>query len=178
MQNRTFLVVLRSIFSKKLKIAAPIEKQPPLKRLDFRVGPKNQSQNRWRPFFFFFWRPPDFRRKKPLNLRFRPKIQSQNRWRPFFLETTSFWAEKTFEFEISAENWRTPFFFGEHLGLGGKNLWICEKVRLNFPANRVKLIQEQWKFGSRSFAHFSLFQNSFPFSKSWLRAWLLLQKSV
>ena len=27
--------------------------------------------------FFFFWRPPDFGRKKRLNFRFRPKNQSQ-----------------------------------------------------------------------------------------------------
>ena len=68
------------------------------------------------------------------------------------------------------------FFFGDHLILGGKNLWISElseKFRLNFRTNRVKVIQEQWKFGSRSFALFSLFQNSPPpFSKSWLRACL------
>ena len=49
---------------------------------------------------FFFWRPPDFGRKKSSNLRFRPKIQSQNRRRPFF------------------------FFFGDHLILGEKNLRI------------------------------------------------------
>ena len=93
MQNRTFLVLLRLIFCEKLKIA-------PLKRLNFRIWPKNQSQFRWRPFFFFFvWRPPDFGRKKRLNFGFRPKNQSQFRLRPFFfLETTWFWAEKTFEF--------------------------------------------------------------------------------
>ena len=28
-------------------------------------------------FFFFFWRPPDFGRKKRLNFRFRAKNQSQ-----------------------------------------------------------------------------------------------------
>ena len=57
------------------------------------------------------------------------------------------------------------FFFGDHLILGGKNLWISElseKFRLNFRTNRLKLIQDQWKFESRSFAHFSLFQNSPP----------------
>ena len=67
------------------------------------------------------------------------------------------------------------FFFGDHLILGGKNVWISElseKFCLKFRANRVKLIQEQWKFGSRSFALFSLFQKSPPFSKSWLPAWL------
>ena len=109
MQNRTFLVLLRPIFCQKLKIAPPIRTQPPLKRLKFRFWPKNQSQFRWRPFFFFF--------------------------------------------------------FGDHLILGGKGVWISElseKFRLNFRTNRVKLIQEQWKFGSRMFVLFSLFQNSPP----------------
>ena len=57
------------------------------------------------------------------------------------------------------------FFFGDHLILGGKNLWISElseSFRLNFRTNRLKLIQDQWKFESRSLAHFSLFQNSPP----------------
>ena len=65
------------------------------------------------------------------------------------------------------------FFFGEHLILGGKNLGsseLFEKFRLNFRTNRLKLIQDQCKFESRSFAHFSLFQNNPPFSKSWIRA--------
>ena len=107
MQNRTFLVLLRPIFCKKLKIGPPLGKQPPLKRLNFRIWQKNLTKFRWRPFFFF-WRPPDF---------------------------------------------------------GRKNVWISElseKFRLNFRTNRVKLIQEQWKFGSRSIALFSLFQNSPP----------------
>ena len=96
--------------------------------------------------------------KKPLNFGLRPKNQSQFRRRPFF------------------------FFFGDHLILGGKNLQISElseKFRLNFRTNRVKLIQEQSKFGSRSFALLSLFQNSPPpFSKSWLRAWSRTKNST
>ena len=56
---------------------------------------------------------------KRLNFGFRPKNQTQFRRRPFF------------------------FFFGDHLILGGKNLRISEKFRLNFRTNRVKLIQEQ-----------------------------------
>ena len=99
-------------------------------------------------FFYFFWRSPNFGRKKPLNFGFRPKNHS--------------------------EFWRRPFFFfGDHPILGGKNLWIFELSEtfcLNFRTNRLQLIQDQWKFESRSFAHFSLFQNSPPFSKSWLRA--------
>ena len=45
---------------------------------------------------FFFWRSPNFGRKKRLNFGFRPKNHS--------------------------EFWRRPFFFGDHLILGGKNL--------------------------------------------------------
>ena len=68
------------------------------------------------------------------------------------------------------------FFFGDHLIVGGKNVWISdvsETFRLKFRTNRLKLIQGQWKFESTSYAHFSLFQNSPPFFKSWLRAWCL-----
>ena len=57
------------------------------------------------------------------------------------------------------------FFFGDHLILGGKNVWtsdLSETFRLKFRTNRLKLIQGQWKFESTSFAHFSLFQNSPP----------------
>ena len=46
-------------------------------------------------FFFFFWRSPNFGRKKRFNFGFRPKNHS--------------------------EFWRRPFFFGDHLILGGKN---------------------------------------------------------
>ena len=80
---------------------------------------------------------------KRLNLLNWTKNQSQFWWRPFFFF----------------------FFLLDHLILGGKNLWISElseKFRLKFRTNRVKLIQGQWKFGSRSFALFSLFQNSPP----------------
>ena len=62
-------------------------------------------------FFFFFWRPPEFGRKKRLNFRFRPKNHSQFWWRPFFL------------------------FFGDHLNLGEKNVWMSDfgrKIILNF----------------------------------------------
>ena len=91
-------------------------------------------------FFFFFWRSPNFGRKKRLNFGFRPKKHSEFWRRPFFF-----------------------FFFGDHLILGGKNLWISEvseTFRLKFRTNRLKLIQGQWKFESTSYAHFSLFQNS------------------
>ena len=37
------------------------------------------SLNFGEDLFFFFWRPPDFGRKKRLNFRFRPKNQSQFR---------------------------------------------------------------------------------------------------
>ena len=109
MQNHMFLVLLRPIFCEKLKIAPPpIGKQPPLKRLDFRNWPKNQSQFRWRPFF---WRAPDFGPKKRLNFRSRPKNQVSISVKTFF------------------------FFSGDHLILGGKNVWISDlgrKISLNF----------------------------------------------
>ena len=129
-------MLLRPIFCEKLKIAPPIEKQPPLKRLNFRIWPKNQSQ--FRLFFF----------GDHLNL------GGKNLW------------ISDFGRKISLNFGEDLFFcFGDHLILGGKNLRISElseKFRLNFRTNRVKLIQEQWKFGSRSFALFSLFQNSPP----------------
>ena len=177
MQNRTFLVLLRPIFCEKLKIDPPIGKQPPLKRLDFRIWPKNQSQFRSKPFFIFYFFGDHLilGRKNVWISNFGRKISLNYGedlcfifilWRPPW-----FWAEKTFEFPISAVKSVSIlvkaffFFFGDHLNLGGKNLWISElseKFRLNFRTNRVKLIQEQWKFGSRLFALFSLFQNSPP----------------
>ena len=113
MQNRTCLVLLRPIFGEKMKTAPPQRK----------LGAEVVKYMSWIGL------------KKRLNVRFWPKKSSQFRWRPifFFLETTCFWAEKTFEFPS-----------------------------LNSRTNRVILIQEQWKFGSRSFAVFSLFQKSPP----------------
>ena len=46
------------------------------KRLNFRFWPKNQTQFRWRSFFFF-WRPPVFGLKKRLNFRAFREILSQ-----------------------------------------------------------------------------------------------------
>ena len=90
-------------------------------------------------------------RLEGLNFRIWPKNRSQLRRRPFFFfffwRPLDFGRKKTFEFLV------------------GKNLWISdlsEKFCLNFRTNRVKLIQELWKFGSRSFALFSFFQNSPP----------------
>ena len=137
MQNRTFLMLLRPIFCEKLKIAPRHRKTTPPETFEF----------------------PNLAKKSV-------SISAKT----FFLETTWFWAEKTFAFRISAEksvsiSAKTFFFFGDHLILGGKNLRISElseKFRVNFRTNRVKLFQEQWKFGSRSFALLSLFQNSLP----------------
>ena len=125
-----------------------IEAWPPLCKLGIRLSAGNLSEFGWKKGRtlskdLFFWRPPD-------------------------------WAEKTFGFRISAEKslWILAktffFFFGDHLILGGKKLWISElseTFRLKFRTNRLKLIQDQWKFESRSFAHFSLFQNSPPLFK-------------
>ena len=127
MQNRTFLLLFRPIFGEKLKTAPPKEIGCRSRKVDVLT-----------------------RCEKVFEFPILAENQTQFRWRPFF------------------------FFFGDHLFLGGKNVWtseLSEKFCLNFRTNRVKLIQEQWKFGSRSFALFSLFQKSPPpFSKSWLRA--------
>ena len=125
------------------------------KTFEFRISAEKSLWILAKTFFFFFYLEITQFQKKPLNFGFRPKNHSEFWRRPFFF----------FFF----------FFFGDHPALGGKKLWISdlsETFRLKFRTNRLKLIQNQWKFESRSFAHFSLFQNSPPFSKSWLRAWL------
>ena len=94
----------------------------------------------------FMWKmenSPPHSKTAPLKRQNWTKYQSQFWWRPFIYF----------------------FFFGDHLILGGKNLWISElseTFRLNYRTIRPKLIQDQWKFESRSLAHFSLFQNSPP----------------
>ena len=204
-----FFVILRPILCEKWKIAPPIRKEPPLKGLNLWIWEKNRPEFWRRPFFFFFgghlilggknlWILNSGRK---ITLNFGEDLFF------FFLEITWFWAEKTFELWILAEKslWILAntffffFFFGDHLILGGKNLWIVnfgrkitlnfgedlffffffgdhlifggknlwiselsETFRLKFRTNRLKLIQGQWKFESRSFAHFSLFQNSPP----------------
>ena len=169
------------IFCEKWKIAPPHSKTAPLKRVNLRNWTKLQPQLWWRPFFsFLFWRSPNFGRKKALNFGFRPKNDSEFWRRPFFFwRSPNFGRKKALNFGFRPRNhsefWRRPFFFfffEVHLILCGKKLWISElseTFRLKFRTNRLKLIQDQWKLESRSFAHFSLFQNSPPFSKSWLR---------
>ena len=106
------------------------------------------SLNFGEDLFFFFWRPPDFGRKKRLNFRFFGRKIGQKIGRKISLN----FGEDPFFFFF----WRPPDF--------------GRKKPLNFSAFREisfqfsdKLIQEQWKFGSRSFALFSLFQKSPPF---------------
>ena len=64
---------------------------PPLKRLNLRIG-RNITLNFGEDLFFFFWRPPNFGRKKPLNFGFRPKNHSEFWRRPFFF----FWRQPNF----------------------------------------------------------------------------------
>ena len=157
MQNCTFLVLLRPIFVEKMKTAPPKEVGcrscevdvviRPEKAFEYPLPAEKSVSISVKTFFFLFWRYL-FLAEKAFEFRVWPKNPSQFRWRPFFLY---------------------------HLFLGWKSVWISEfseKFRLNFRINRVVLIQERWKFGSRSFAVFSLFQKSPPFFKSWLRAWL------
>ena len=71
------------------------------KRLNFRFWPKNQSQFRWRPIFFF-WRSRVFGLKKRLNLRKISLSFSENFF--FFFEITCFWAlKKRFSFRAFRE---------------------------------------------------------------------------
>ena len=134
MQNRTFLVLLRPSFGEKLKTA------PPPKEIGCRSCEVHIV----------------IRLKKRLNFRFQSKNQSQFRWRrSFFLETTCFWAEKTFEF---------PSFPRNSLSIFGQTVWFWFKNNENSGQGRF---------------HFS---HSFkkappPFSKSWLRA-CLMQQSI
>ena len=135
MLNRTFLVLLRPIFCEKLKIAPPIRKQPPLKRLDFRIWPKNQSQFWSKPFFFFFfWRPPDFGPKKTFEFPISADKSVSITVKTFVLflffgDHPDFGPKKTFEFPISAVSVKTFFFFWRPLEFGRKN-------PLNFRAYR------------------------------------------
>ena len=88
-----FFVLLRPIFCEKWKIAPPIRKEPPLKRLNLRKWEKNRPEIWGRPFFFlFFWRSPNFGRKKRLSFGFRPKNHSEFWRRPFFF----FWRSPNF----------------------------------------------------------------------------------
>ena len=114
--------------------------------MNFGFQPKNQSQFRRRSFFFFnlfiylfFWRPPDFGRKKPLNFGFRPKNQSQFRRRPFFF-------------------WRPPDFGRKK----PSNFRAFREILSEFSDKPCETDSEESKFGSKSFALFSLFQNSSP----------------
>ena len=86
MQNRSFLVLLRPIFCEKLKIAPTIGKQPPPQTFEFPNLTEKSDSILVKTFFIFIF---------------------------IFLETTWFWAEKTFEFRISAKKIRLNF--GEDL---------------------------------------------------------------
>ena len=113
------------------------------KCLNLRFWPKNQPQLQWRPFFFFFWRPPDFGLKNRLiSLNFGEDL--------FFLETTWFWAEKSFELQSFPRN---------SVSIFGQTLWNWFKSNENLGRGRLP------------FSH--SFKKAPPFSKSWLRACVL-----
>ena len=69
---------------------------------------------------FFFWRSPDFGRKKRLNFRLRPKNHPQFWWRPFFFffwRPPDFGRKKRMNFRFRPKNhsqfrWRHPNFWG------------------------------------------------------------------
>ena len=121
-------MLLRPIFCEKLKID-PHKKAAPLKRLNFRIWPKNRTQFRRRPFlffffFFFFLKTTCFWAEKTFEFRIWAEKSDSISAKTFsfffffYLETTCFWAEKTFEFRIWAEksdtiSAKTFFFFLE-----------------------------------------------------------------
>ena len=108
-----FFVLLRPIFCEKWKIAPPIRKQPPLKRLKLRNWEKNRPKFWRRPFFFFFFFFGD-----------HLILGGKTLWiLDFGRKITLNFGEDLF------------FFFGDHLILGGKTLWILDfgrKITLNF----------------------------------------------
>ena len=201
MQNRTFLVLLRPIFGEKLKTAPPKGNWVPKlwstcrdsawKSVRISDFGRKISHNFGEDFFFFLdlfflWRAPVFGLKKRLNFRFWPENQSQFRWRPFFcfvLESTCFWAKKTFEFPILAGKSVTIsvktfflFCFGDHLFLGWQTFEFS-----SFPKNSVSIFGQTVWFWFKSNVNSGQgrlhFSHSFkkappPFPKSWLRAWL------
>ena len=85
-------------------------------------------------FFFFFWRSPDFGRKKRLNFGLRPKNHSEFWRRPFFFwRSPDFGRKKRLNFGLRPKNhsefWRRPFFFWRSPDFG-------RKKRLNFRCFR------------------------------------------
>ena len=74
MQNRTFLVLLKPIFGERLKTAPPKEIGcwscevqvviRPEKASEFRISVEKSVSISVKTFFFLFWRPPVFGRKK------------------------------------------------------------------------------------------------------------------
>ena len=94
-------VLLRPILCKKWKIAPPIRKEPPLKRLKLRNFGRKITLNFGEDlffffffFFFFFWRSPNFGRKKPLNFGFRLKNLGEDLF--FFFFFCFFWRSPNF----------------------------------------------------------------------------------
>ena len=134
-----FFVLLRPIFCEKWKIVPPIRKEPPSNVWTCEIGRKIALNFGEDLFFFFFGDHLILGRKNLWILDFGRKI------------TLNFGEDLFFFFFF----WRSPNF-------GRKKPLISGTVRLKFRTNRLKLIQGQSKFESRSFAHFSLFQNSPP----------------
>ena len=125
---------LEADFLWKIENSPPIGKQPPLKRLNFRIWPKNQSQFRWRPLFFlettWFWAEKTFEFR--ISAEKSDSISAKTFF--FFLETTCFWADKTFEFPSFPRNF----------------VWICGQTVWNWFKNNENSGQGRLHF-SHSF---------------------------
>ena len=153
MQNRTFLLLFRPIFGEKLKTAPPKEFGCRSREVDVVMQCEKA---------FEFW----------------PKNQSQFRWRPFFLETTCFWAEKTFEFPILAEksdsiSVKTFFFFWRPPAFGlKKRLYFraFREISSQFSDKQCETDSRTMKIRVKVVCTFLTLSKKPPFSKSWLRA--------
>ena len=99
------------------------------KRLNFRFGPKNQPQFRWRPFFsLYFLETACFGLKKRLNFPEKSASISVKTFFFNFFKTTCFWAEKTFEF---------PSFPRNSVSIFGQTVWNWFKNNENSGQGRL-----------------------------------------
>ena len=116
MQNRTFLVLLRPIFCEKLKIAPPTHRRTaPPQTFEFPNLAEKSVSISMKSFFFFFWRPPDFGRKKTFEFRISAEKSvsiSVKTFFFFFWRPPHFGRKKPLNFrvfrEISSQFWDKP----------------------------------------------------------------------
>ena len=113
---------------------------------------------------FFFLETTWFWAEKTFDI---PKSQSQFRWWPFFffLETTWFWAEKTFDIPKSQSQFRWwPFFFFL------ETTWFWAEKTFDIPKNQS---QFRWRHPNFWRLVFRIFITP-PTKIFWIRHWLFV----